>query len=96
MLSYEEFKSMMEYNGDFLTVGLDCKGAKHNFLDTRTNIARWQYLAMEYDLEKEQWWPCREWNKLTTFLEENRQNIFYLIVFFTINVWLFAERFIRK
>ncbi len=32
---------MKEFNGDFLTVGLDCKGAKHNFLDTTTNIARW-------------------------------------------------------
>ena len=41
VLSYEDFKSMMkEFNGDILTVGLDCKGAKHNFLDTTTNIAR--------------------------------------------------------
>lgn len=41
VLTYEDFKSLMkDFNGDFLTVGLDCKGAKHNFLDTTTNIAR--------------------------------------------------------
>ena len=40
VLTYEDFTAMMMTNGDFLTVGLDCKGAKHNFLDTTTNIAR--------------------------------------------------------
>lgn len=37
-----------------------------------------------------------KWNELTTFLEENRQHIFYLLLFFSINVWLFVERFIRN
>ena len=35
-------------------------------------------------------------DRATTFLEENRQNIFYLMVFFIINLWLFMERFIRE
>ena len=31
---------MRESNGDFIAIGLDCKGAKQNFLDTSTNVAR--------------------------------------------------------
>lgn len=31
---------MKEYKGDFVAIGLDCKGAKQNFLDTSTNVAR--------------------------------------------------------
>lgn len=41
-LTYDDFKLMMrEYKGDFIAIGLDCKGAKQNFLDTSTNVARW-------------------------------------------------------
>lgn len=40
-LTYDDFKVMMkEYKGDFVAIGLDCKGAKQNFLDTSTNVAR--------------------------------------------------------
>jgi len=40
-LTYSDFKLMMkEYKGDFVAIGLDCKGAKQNFLDTSTNVAR--------------------------------------------------------
>jgi len=40
-LTYQDFKVMMkEYKGDFVAIGLDCKGAKQNFLDTSTNVAR--------------------------------------------------------
>lgn len=40
-LTYNDFKLMMkEYKGDFVAIGLDCKGAKQNFLDTSTNVAR--------------------------------------------------------
>lgn len=39
----------------------------------------------------QRWWDC-----ITTFLEENRQNIFYLFVFYVITIALFIERFIRK
>lgn len=41
-LTYTDFKHMMkEYKGDFVAIGLDCKGAKQNFLDTSTNVARY-------------------------------------------------------
>ena len=40
-LTYEDFKLMMkEFKGDFLAIGLDCKGAKQNYLDATTNVAR--------------------------------------------------------
>lgn len=31
---------MRDYKRDFVAIGLDCKGAKQNFLDTSTNVAR--------------------------------------------------------
>ena len=43
VLTYDDFRAMMrDFNGDFLAVGLDLKGAKHNFLDESDNIARLQ------------------------------------------------------
>ena len=42
-LNYDDFKTMMkEFKGDFLAIGLDCKGAKQNYLDSTTNVARMQ------------------------------------------------------
>lgn len=58
-LSYEDFKTMMkEFKGDFLAIGLDCKGARQNYLDSTTNVARWEnrakretlYYGMEWNL----------------------------------------------
>lgn len=47
-LTYNDFKEMMkEYKGDFVAIGLDCKGAKQNFLDTSTNVARWVIKKLE-------------------------------------------------
>ena len=37
----------------------------------------------------------RRWDEMTTFLEENRQNIFYLFVFYVITIALFIDRFIH-
>jgi hypothetical protein len=43
-LTYEDFKLMMkEFKGDFLAIGLDCKGAKQNYLDATTNVARFGF-----------------------------------------------------
>ena len=40
-LTYDDFKLMMrEYKGDFIAIGLDCRGARQNFLDRKTNVAR--------------------------------------------------------
>ena len=46
-LNYEDFKTMMkEFKGDFLAIGLDCKGAKQNYLDSTTNVARMQSFGL--------------------------------------------------
>ncbi|VVC91212.1 unnamed protein product, partial [Leptidea sinapis] len=87
-LTYSDFKLMMkEYKGEFVAIGLDCKGAKQNFLDTSTNVARMTSFHIEPH------WFILKWDYLTTFLEENRQNIFYLFIFYVVTIGLFVERF---
>lgn len=96
-LTYQDFKLMMkEYKGDFVAIGLDCKGAKQNFLDTSTNIARMTSFHIEPSIESRRHWLFKKWDAYTTFLEENRQNIFYLFLFYVITIVLFVERFIRE
>ncbi|XP_017784906.1 PREDICTED: dual oxidase isoform X2 [Nicrophorus vespilloides] len=95
-LTYNDFKEMMkEYKGDFVAIGLDCKGAKQNFLDTSTNVARMTSFHIDPPTDTEKNYIKLKWNHLTTFLEENRQNIFYLFVFYVITIALFVERFIH-
>ncbi|XP_026480513.1 LOW QUALITY PROTEIN: dual oxidase-like [Ctenocephalides felis] len=95
-LTYVDFKQMMkEYKGDFVAIGLDCKGAKQNFLDTSTNVARMTSFHIEPAMEKRRPYLLRQWDCLTTLLEENRQNIFYLFIFYVITIALFVERFIH-
>lgn len=95
-LTYEDFKLMMkEYKGDFVAIGLDCKGAKQNFLDTSTNVARMTSFHIEPISDSRRHWMQEKWDCYTTFLEENRQNIFYLFLFYVITIVLFVERFIR-
>lgn len=97
-LTYNDFKLMMkEYKGDFVAIGLDCKGAKQNFLDTSTNVARMTSFHIDQlPLEDSKSWTRKQWDAISTFLEENRQNIFYLFVFYVVTVALFIERFIRE
>lgn len=96
-LTYNDFKEMMkEYKGDFVAIGLDCKGAKQNFLDTSTNVARMTSFHIEPSVDVQKTYLRLKWDSLTTFLEENRQNIFYLFIFYVITIALFVERFIRK
>lgn len=87
---------MKEYKGDFVAIGLDCKGAKQNFLDTSTNVARMTSFHIEPASDARRNWMQVKWDSYTTFLEENRQNIFYLFLFYVITIVLFVERFIRK
>jgi dual oxidase len=87
---------MKEYKGEFVAIGLDCKGAKQNFLDTSTNVARMTSFAIEPMNDSDRHWLSEKWDAYTTFLEENRQNIFYLFLFYVITIALFVERFIRK
>jgi len=96
-LTYLDFKKLMdESNGEFIAIGLDCKGAKHNFLDTRTNVARMQSFAVQDSnaLARKTWWQ-RHYAYASAYLEENRQCVFYLILFYVINIALFCERFIH-
>lgn len=95
-LNYQDFKVMMkEYKGEFVAIGLDCKGAKQNFLDTSTNVARMTSFHIEPFMESHRHWLLLKWDSYTTFVEENRQNIFYLILFYVITIALFVERFIH-
>lgn len=87
---------MKEYKGDFVAIGLDCKGAKQNFLDTSTNVARMTSFHIEPSVDTKKNFFRLKWDSLTTFLEENRQNIFYLFIFYVFTIGLFVERFIRK
>jgi dual oxidase len=88
---------MKEYKGDFVAIGLDCKGAKQNFLDTSTNVARMTSFHIDQlPSEDSKSWTRRQWDAVSTFLEENRQNIFYLFVFYVVTIALFVERFIRE
>ncbi|XP_076054875.1 dual oxidase [Oratosquilla oratoria] len=95
-LTYDDFKVMMkEYKGDFIAIGLDCKGAKQNFLDTSTNVARMTSFAVNEIRDRNRPWILKKWDSVVTFLEENRQNIFYLFVFYVVTIALFCERFIH-
>ncbi|CAD6230974.1 GSCOCT00006904001.3-RA-CDS [Cotesia congregata] len=96
-LNYNDFKLMMnEYKVDFVAIGLDCKGAKQNFLDTSTNVARMTSFHIEQlPSEASKCWIRKQWDGVSTFLEENRQNIFYLFIFYVITIALFVERFIH-
>lgn len=86
---------MKEYKGDFVAIGLDCKGAKQNFLDMSTNVARMTSFHIEQlPPEDSKNWAHKQWDALSTFLEENRQNIYYLFIFYVITIVLFVERFI--
>lgn len=88
---------MKEYKGDFVAIGLDCKGAKQNFLDTSTNVARMTSFHIDQlPPEAVKSWARLQWDATSTYLEENRQNIFYLFIFYVITIALFVERFIRK
>ena len=94
-LSYDDFKTMMkEFKGDFLAIGLDCKGAKQNYLDGNTNIARMQSFGLEAVAERNRSNFRKRWDALTNFLEENRQHIFFLFSFYVIAVALFIDRFV--
>lgn len=86
---------MKEYKGDFVAIGLDCKGAKQNFLDMSTNVARMTSFHIDQlPPEDSKSWTRKQWDAVSTFLEENRQNIFYLFLFYVITIALFVERFI--
>lgn len=94
-LSYDDFKTMMkEFKGDFLAIGLDCKGAKQNYLDGTTNVAGMQSFGLDAIAERRRPTWLKKWDAFTNFLEENRQHIFYIFIFYVITIALFIERFV--
>ena len=47
-ISHVDFTGLLkEFNMDFLSVGLDFKGARQNFLDTSTNTSKMSTFAMD-------------------------------------------------
>lgn len=94
-LNYDDFKTMMkEFKGDFLAIGLDCKGARQNYLDSNTNVARMQSFAVDAIAERHRHWFLKKWDMFTAYLENYRQCIFYIFVFYVITFALFIERFV--
>jgi len=94
-LTYDDFKTMMkEFKGDFLAIGLDCKGARQNYLDSTTNVARMQSFAVDAIAERHRHWGLKKWDMFTAYLENYRQCIFYIFVFYVITFALFMERFV--
>ena len=87
-----------------LNVGLEFKGAKRTFVNDKLGYHKqFQNFTLEptqeisepfehYWILNEIWW---HWSLLTTFLEENRQHIFYLLVFFVITALLFINKFVQ-
>lgn len=96
-LTYEDFKKVMndEKRGKLITVGLDFKGANQNFLDTSPqNVAtRMTSFQINHQPEEKPSWLMSMYNTWVTYLEENRQPIVYLFIFYVIVIVLFFERF---
>ena len=58
------------------------------------NLCKWKSCCRE---TPDVWWAdkvCRKWKALTTFLEGNRQHIFYLTLFYVTTAILFIDKFI--
>merc|ERR1719430_2467420 len=97
-ISHVDFTQLMkEFNMDFLSVGLDFKGARQNFLDTSTNTSKMSTFAMDALTEEKVPvpWISQKYETGLVYLEENRQHIFYLVVFYVITIALFFERFMH-
>lgn len=71
-------------------------GANQNFLDTSTNVARMTSFQIPQNHEPRPSKAVQKWNEITTFLEENRQHIFYIFVFYVTTFVLFFERYFCK
>jgi len=95
-LTWNDFKLVMKggNNKEMLAIGLDLKGANLNYLDTsNNNIARMTSFQINQAPEPKPSYIERKWNSFITFVEENRQHIFYLFIFFVTTIVLFFERF---
>ena len=104
-LQYREKSENEEVSKNkILNVGLEFKGCKRNFVsDNIAHPQRFQNYKFELPHQIKEpfqditflndiWW---HWSLLTTFLEENRQHIFYLLVFFVVTALLFINKFVQ-
>ena len=97
-LGHEDFLRLTkEFQSDFLSVGLDFKGARQNFLDTTTNMARMEETLADsgQDMKPEKSWISEKFETVVVYLEEHRQDIFYLVLFYLVTFALFVERFMH-
>jgi hypothetical protein len=53
-----------------------------------------QSFGLEAIAERRRHWMLKKWDIWTNFLEENRQHIFYLFVFYVITICLFVDKFV--
>lgn len=95
-LTWDDFKlvTTQDKGREMITIGLDLKGANLNYLDTSRNVARMTSFQINPQLpEPRPGYFTKKWNSLITNLEENRQHIVYLFIFYVATVVLFFERF---
>ena len=93
-LSWSDFKLVMKgSNKEMFAIGLDLKGANLNYLDTSNNVARMTSFQINQLPEPKPSYLRRKWNSFITYVEENRQHIFYMFIFYVATIVLFIERF---
>ena len=63
-------------------------------LPTISFFSRMQSFGLDAIAERNRNPLLKRWDAFTNFLEENRQHIFFLFVFYVITVALFIDRFI--
>ena len=89
---------------ELLTIGLHFKGAKLNFTnDVKGHPQQLRKFTIEPTPELSRpyggcWLLNKisiQWSYLTSFLEENRQHIFYLLLFFVTTTLLFINKFLQ-
>ena len=101
-LTWDDFKLVMKgqeksSNGSkfkpLTAIGLDLKGANLNYLDTSNAAARMASFQINHVPEPKPSKLMQKWNSIITYLEENRQHIVYLLIFYVATGVLFVERF---
>ena len=93
-LTWSDFKLVMKgSNKEMFAIGLDFKGANLNYLDTSNNVARMTSFQINHIPEPEPSYLRKKWNSFITYVEENRQHIFYMFIFYVATIVLFIERF---
>ncbi|XP_014669047.1 PREDICTED: dual oxidase-like [Priapulus caudatus] len=96
-LTFDEFRCLLHQHGKHLgQIGLHLKGTKQVFvmkkLGTRTDSFKIED-GNVFHVEVKRSLIKKKWNAFITFMEDNRQKVFYLTLFYCICLALFAERY---